>query len=247
MAIQKGAEPFLYVGGDKGVLLVHGFTGSPAEMRLLGENLHQRGYTVLGPRLPGHGTKVEDMMDIPRQQWYEAVEDGYQMLRGICREVYVVGLSMGGLLTLKLAAEHKPEKIVCLSTPLFIAHKNLHLLPLYRVFRTMVPKRRRNYDVDPSYLVHYEHTPLKPLSRLLELIEEVKGLLHTIHVPTLLIHSRIEHTAKPESSQEIYDRVASRVKKLVWLEHSGHVVTLDKERQRVFEDIAGFLEEPVQL
>ena len=121
MTIQPGAEPFLLPGGTKGVLLIHGFTGSPSEMRLLGDYLHQLGYTVLAVRLCGHGTNVKELRETNWRHWFSTVENGYHILKGLCSKITVVGLSMGGLLSLKLAAEYPVSKVVSLSTPIYIA------------------------------------------------------------------------------------------------------------------------------
>ena len=130
LSITKGAEPYLLPAGKKGVLLVHGFTGSPAEMRLLGEYLHEQNFTVLGVRLPGHGTCVEELAKMRWKHWYGAVLDGFNMLKDICADVSVVGLSMGGLLALKLAAEEPVDRVVAMSTPVHIVDKRVGWLPL---------------------------------------------------------------------------------------------------------------------
>ncbi|VBB07540.1 serine aminopeptidase s33 [Lucifera butyrica] len=242
MAIIRGAEPFILPGGSRGALLIHGFTGAPSEMRLLGEFLHNKGFTVLAPRLCGHGTSPEEMARTQWPHWYSAVEDGFHILTGLCSEIVVVGLSMGGLLGLKLTAEYPSiTKVVSLSTPIRIADKRLPLLPLYRVFRDYAPKKRRRLKVDPFYSVCYETTPLKSLSSLLELIRHVDKLLPLIDRPALIMQSRVEHTVRPESAQHIYQRLGSKEKKLIWLEKSGHIVTLDVEKEQVFETIAEFL------
>jgi carboxylesterase len=240
----EGAEPFFLPGGEQGVLLIHGFTGSPAEMRLLGEFLHSKGYTVFAPRLCGHGTTVEEMSKTKWFHWYSGAEDGYHILKSICKSVSVVGLSMGGLLGFKLSAEYPVERMVSLSTPIFITDKRLNMLPMYRVFREFVPKKRKTYvDVAPKYSVGYSQTPLSCLSSLIELIQQVDKLLPAIEVPLLIVQARFEHTVQPRSANHIYDRVGSSEKKLVWLEKSGHVVTLDVERELVFQNIVEFIEQ----
>lgn len=242
MAILQGAEPFLLPGGKRGVLLVHGFTGSPSEMRLLGEYLNKVGYTVLAPRLCGHGTTPAEMAETKWLHWYSAVEDGYHLLKALCSEVCVVGLSMGGLLSLKLASEYPVTKLVSLAAPIYINDSRLPLLPVYRMFRNYVPKKRKKLDVDPLYSVGYDETPLASLSSLLDLIKQVDKLLPAIYVPALIIQSRAEHTVRPASAVHIYKSLGSHDKKLIWLEKSGHIVTLDIEKEHVFEHIASFLE-----
>ena len=240
MNIMTGAEPFLLKGGSRGVLLVHGFTGSPAEMRLLGHYLHARDYTVLGVRLAGHGTSVSDLEQTDWRHWYGSAVDGWHTLHGLCSEISVVGLSMGGLLSLKLAATFPVARVAVLSTPVFLANRRVSLLPLYRLFRRYVPKKQRNYEVDPKYWIGYTQTPLSSLSSLLELIASVESDLQQITCPTLLIQSRREHTVRPESAVFLHERIAATHKELFWLEKSGHVVTLDIERETVFAKVAEF-------
>lgn len=239
--LMPGAEPFLLPGGPRGVLLVHGFTGSPAEMRLLGQKLSGQGFTVLAVRLPGHGTVVQDMEPTGWRHWYGAAVDGWHLLNGLCPEINVVGLSMGGLLSLKLAAEYPVHRLAALSTPIFLANRQVPLLPLYRLFRRFVPKKRRAYDVEPHYSAGYDQTPLSSLASLLDLIDSVKNDLGKISCPTLLVQSRREHTVRPESASFIYDNLGSADKELLWLEKSGHVVTLDIERETVFKKVSEFL------
>jgi carboxylesterase len=244
LAILKGAEPFFYRGDSHGVLLPHGFTGSPSEMRLLGEFLHRQGYTVYGPRLPGHGTHHHDMEKTDWRQWYGAVEDGYHILKGICKDVSVVGLSMGGILALLLASEYPVKRVVSLSAPIYIADQRLKWLNVYRMFHRYAPKRRRRLDVSPEYYVGYDRTPLRSLSSLLELIQNVKHRLAQLQTPLLVVQSRAEHTVRPESADYIYQHAGSREKELFWLQKSGHIVTLDAEKEIVFKKVAAFLETP---
>ncbi len=118
--IIEGAESFFLRGNSVGVLLIHGFTGSPAELLLLGKFLNRAGFTVLGVRLAGHGTNELNLMKTTNEDWFNSVLDGYKMLGGFCEKVFVAGHSMGGLLALKLAAFFNVEKIVTLSAPIFI-------------------------------------------------------------------------------------------------------------------------------
>lgn len=242
MAVMPGAEPFFLPGGHNGVLLVHGFTGAPSEMRLAGEYLNNLGYTVFAPRLPGHGTTPEEMAKTAWPHWYGNVEDGYHLLTGVCSTVSAVGLSMGGLLTLKLAIEYPLRRLAVISAPIYIANKRIKLLPIYRLFTNFVPKmRKRLPDRGEDYSITYDVTPLSSLSSLLNLIKHVDALLPSVTVPTLVIQSRKEHTVEPESAQYIYDKLGSTEKQLVWLNKSGHIVTLDIERDTVFEMIGQFL------
>ena len=124
--VLQGGEPFFLQGGKHGVILTHGFTGTPAEMLLLGRYLHAQGYTVLGIRLAGHGTTPEALARTGREEWYDSVCDGYSLLAGCCDKISLVGQSMGGLLTLKLAANAVIYRAAVLAAPIFI-HEDRHL------------------------------------------------------------------------------------------------------------------------
>ncbi len=242
MAIMPGAEPFFLPGGETGVLIVHGFTGAPSEMRLVGKYLNNLGYTVLAPRLLGHGTTPEDMAKTSWPHWYSSVEDAYHVLSGTCSNVAAVGLSMGGLLTLKLASEYPLRKLAVLSTPIYIANKKLKLLPLYRMFTNFVRKKRKRLPAEgEEYSISYDMTPLTSLTSLIQLIDHVVTLLPSVTLPTLVMQSKNEHTVEPESAQFIYNNLGSTDKKLVWLNKSGHIITLDAEREYVFQEIGQFL------
>ncbi|MPM42418.1 Carboxylesterase [bioreactor metagenome] len=243
MAIMRGAEPYLLPGGEHGVILVHGFTGSPSEMRLLGNYLNNLGYTVIAPRLTGHGATPEAMAGTAWPEWFGNVEDAYLMLKGLCSKIDAVGLSMGGLLSLKMAAEYPIRRVASLSAPIYIADRRLPMLPLYRLIRRYAPKRRRRFhDIDPIYSVGYDRTPLNCLGSLLELIKQVDRLLPAINQPALIIQSRNDHTVRPKSARHIYDRLGSGEKQLAWLEDSGHIITLDAERDSVFKLVADFIQ-----
>lgn len=241
MAILKGAEPFFFPGGSQGVLLTHGFTGSPSEMRLMGEYLNRLGYTVYGPRLPGHGTSPREMEKTEWRQWYGVVEDGFHILSSVCQEVSVVGLSMGGILSMLLASEYPVKLAVSLSAPIYISDERLKWLNVYRMFRRYAPKRRKQLEVSPEYNIGYDLTPLRSLSSLLDLIQLTKSRLKLLKVPLLVVQSKAEHTVRPESAEYIYRHAGSQHKELLWLYKSGHIITLDKEKELVFQKVAEFL------
>lgn len=243
MFILKGAEPYLFKGGKKAVLLIHSFTGSPAEMRLLADYLLEQGFTVMAVRLPGHGTQVEDLNKTDWKNWYNAVVDSYNILRGMCDEISVVGISMGSLLAIKLATYHVIDKLIVMSTPIEINNDKLPFLPIYRIFQSYMPKRKRQYNVSEIYDISYDKYPLDALSSMLELIEKVKENLPSVTNPTLIIQSRVEKTVKPKSANYINKNIGSKKKQLIWLENSGHMIVLDSQHDAVFEKIAEFLKE----
>src|SRR5687767_5632088 len=108
-SVMKGAEPFGFDGGEHGVLLVHGYTGSPQGLRPWGEYLANEGFTVLCPRLPGHGTSVADLHKVKSSEWIAEIEMALRGLRERCTSISVGALSMGGTLALHLAQKHPGE------------------------------------------------------------------------------------------------------------------------------------------
>lgn len=238
--VQDGGQSRLLPAGAHGVLLIHGFTGSPSEMSLLASHLHKHNYTTYSVRLPGHSTTVEDLATTQYRQWLGAVEDGYHALNDRCEKVSVVGMSMGGLLALYLAHSFDVHKLVSLATPIYIRDKRLPLLQLYSLFRQYVTKKQRVYNIDVH--IRYDKIPIKAVGEMIKLMEYVKPLLPQITSRCLVMQSAVEHTLKPESAEYIYSNIGSIDKQLVWKYHSGHMLILDKEREAVFEDIRQFLE-----
>ena len=241
--MMEGGEAFFLPGSrSEGVLLIHGLTGSPSEMRLLGEYLNREGYAVLAPRLTGHATQVAELSRTNWPLWYGSAVDGYHLLAGYCSRIHLAGLSMGGLLSLKLSREFPAAKVVSLSAPIVINDPRLPFLPFYRLFRRYAIKRPKPMPgVDSRYMVNYDRTPLSCVASLQDLIREVSALLPDIVTPLLVAQSRAEHTVKPQSAQYIYERAGSREKELLWLEKSGHRITLDVEKELLFSRILDFL------
>lgn len=244
-AILDGAEPFILSGDKRGVLLVHGFTGTPAEMFLLGKHLNEQGYTVLAPRLCGHGTTLEEMASTDWVNWYHSVCDGYHLLKCTCEEVDVVGLSMGGILSLKLAMEYEVNRVVTLSAPIQVANRGVDLLPpIEECADKYVQKKRRKFaDAAQQYCIAYDRTPIVCVHHLLNVIKTVSADLVKLKKPLLIVQSTNDHTVVAESATFIYDHVGSEKKELFWLKESGHLVTLDVEREKVFEKIVNFLKQ----
>ena len=243
--ILPGAEPFFLPGGPKGVLLVHGFTGLPAELLLMGEFLQKRGFTVLGVRLAGHGTTVENMSHTSDEDWMDSVRDGYALLSGCTVSVSVIGHSMGGLLALRLAMEEHISSVVTLALPIFISpRQGLSKLPPREVSAGLyAPKRRRRLQNVPDAANQtYRKMPLVAIHDLLDMIERVKEHLKDVKVPALIFHSFLDHTADPASAEYLYKNIGSRDKEICWMQKSGHLLPLDVERDEIFERTAEFLE-----
>ena len=231
-------------GGSSGVLLIHGFTGLPVELFLLGNFLNQKNFTVLCPRLAGHGTSESDLMRTTKEDWFNSVLDGFYILRGVCDKIYVVGHSMGGILTLKLSTQQDLAKIVTLAAPIFIDDGlGLKNLPPKEFCGNacIVQPRKKLTDVPPAVNNVYEKTPLVSVHELVDLIDDVKNLLPKVNTPILIMHGEDDHTAQPRSARFIMDNVGSIVKKIITVPNSGHLLPFAENRQFVAEMVLQFL------
>ncbi len=241
--ILAGAEPFAFPGGDTGCLLVHGFTGNPSSMRPMGEYLAEQGFTVVGPRLKGHGTRVEDMFDNTYQDWIASAEAGLEEIRGQCRRVFVAGLSMGATLAMHLAYSHPDtiKGVAPICGPVFMKDFKLVFLPLLRLFTKTVPGIGSDIK-DPAVTeLSYDKVPLPALGELLKLCAVVKEELPGIKQPALIFESREDHVVHPSNATYILEHIGSAEKELIWLENSYHVATLDFDKEFIFEKTAEFI------
>lgn len=241
----EGGEPFfLKSDGSSGVLLIHGFTGLPAGMLLLGEVLNRAGFNVLCPRLAGHGTSEQDLMRTTKDDWYNSVLDGFFILRGLCDKIYVVGHSMGGLLTLKLATQYEFAKIVTLAAPIFIDEglglKNLPPKEFCGNACTFTPRKKLD-DVPPAVNNVYDKTPLVSVHELVDLIADVKKILPKVTAPILIMQGEEDHTVQPRSARFIMDNVGSNEKKIITVPNAGHLLPFAEQRDFVFEHTLNFL------
>lgn len=243
-----GAESFTLDGGDIGALLIHGFTGNPAELLLLGEHLNRRGISVHCPRLAGHGTSERDLMTTTRHDWFNSVLGGFDELRG-CRKIFVVGHSMGGLLALKLSTVRNVAGLITLAAPIFIDEGlGLRNLPP-REFCSdacIVRPRRKLADVPAAANNVYQKMPLISVHELVDLIADAKNFLPQVNAPILIMHGEDDHTAQPRSARFIMDNVGSKVKRVAIVPNSGHLLPLAEERGFVFDVLTNFLEELIQ-
>lgn len=242
--IIPSAEPFFYPGGTVGVLLVHGFTGTPKEMRAMGAYLSTQGYSVLAPRLAGHATLPEDMVRLHWQDWLSSLEDGYQLLKGVSKHIVVAGLSMGGVLTLLFAARFEISACIAMSTPYELPRDpRLPLLNLLWRWVPRIPKDEPDWQ-DPAPAedhVDYPFYPTKSILELNKLLSTMQAALPHVQVPTLLMHSKLDGAVPYESMEKIYTRLGSQHKEKLTIENSGHVLTRDLGKRRVFESADSFI------
>jgi len=244
------AEPFLLPGdpGKPGCLLIHGFTGTPKEMQWMGEFLSTHGLTCLGVRLAGHATALMDMIRSRYTDWLASVEDGYRLLRGIADSVFLVGLSMGGVLALRMAAELDIRGVVAMSTPYSLpADPRLSFAKLISRFVRYVPKGAG----DSSWVDHvaekdhvaYPQNPVRSIGELNELLREMRAALPRIRVPVLLMHSRDDRYVSPQSMELIQSNLDPALQTATLsVSGSGHVLTRDAARDQVFRAALEFIQ-----
>jgi carboxylesterase len=236
-------DSFFWEAGTTGVLLTHGFTATTAEVRLLAKYLHERGYTVAGPLLPGHGTTPEEMNHCKWEDWTRAVEDAYKQLAARCERVFIGGESMGALLTLYLGSEH-PQAIGILAyaPALLVPQQSMLLARLLALFKPYVVKPVRAPSAADPHWKGYTVNPLRAVVQLNALQREVRRRLPRIHQPILVTQGRLDQTIDPRSGEIILREVGSTVKEMHWLERSTHCVILDQEWEQVAKVTVRFME-----
>lgn len=239
------ASPFFFPGDTAGVLLLHGFTATPAEVRSLGEYLHGHGYTVSGPRLPGHGTTVEEINRCTWRDWADHVARAYRDLAARHERVFVAGESMGALLTLFLGSQH-PEitGLVTYAPALKTASRKIYLAPLLKYF--IKTKEKNRPGDDPDSLVNqrwqgYTLDPVPAVAQLLALQRQVRRRLPRITQPLLVFQGRLDTTLDIRGAELLMEKVNSADKELIWLNQTTHCVILDVEAETAVEKTLAFI------
>jgi carboxylesterase len=243
------AEPFYATaepdesGRRVGVLLSHGFTGCPASMVPWGKHLAERGFGVSVPRLPGHGTSWQEMNRTGWQDWYGELERALEKLKTEHDHVVVGGLSMGGGLVLKLAADRGREVAGVMLVNAAVASNNKQLLAVPLLKRVIPSMPGIGNDIKkPGQDEHgYDRTPLKALGEMMAGWKAVREDLAKVTQPIIHFRSAEDHVVDPSSSQIIASKVSSRDVQERMLENSYHVATLDNDAPAIFEESVAFI------
>ncbi len=215
----------------------------------MGEYLHQQGYSVLGVRLTGHATRPADMVRSRWTDWTASVEDGYHLLCGQAEHIFLVGLSMGGALSLLMSTRLDVKGVVAISTPAYLpARLPVWLLQFLSWFAPYQPKSGGEPDagwVDKQAFashISYPQNPTRSAAELKRLLTAMRLALPQVRVPVLLVHSREDDYILPDNLEYIYTALVHATDKdKLFVAGSGHVVTRDAARQRVFEAAADFI------
>jgi carboxylesterase len=238
-----GAEPFRHEGGEVGVLLCHGFTGSPQSLRPWAEFLARHGLTASLPLLPGHGTRWQEMQLTSWQDWYAEVERELQALNERCEQVLVCGLSMGGALALRLAARYGPavDGLVLVNPANKVHGLAARALPVARFVMRTTKGIASDIAKPGSAETGYDRVPLHAAHSLRAFLRLVDSELPQVTQPLLLLRSPQDHVVPPADSARVLSRVSSTDVTETLLERSYHVATLDFDAERIFQDSYGFI------
>ena len=242
MGVLPGAEPFSHDGGTVGVVLCHGFTGTPQSLRSWGEALAAQGHSVRLPLLPGHGTTWQEMNRTTWRDWYAEVDAAYEDLHGRCTSVLVAGLSMGGALALRLAQQHPDDVagIVVVIPAVRLEDPRLRALPALKRVVPSLPGIGSDIKKAGARELAYDRTPLRALSSSLELYRHVVAALPLVTQPLLLLRSRTDHVVPASSSALVLRSVGSTDVTEVVCEDSYHVATLDNDAPLIVEESLAF-------
>ncbi|MFJ3301815.1 alpha/beta hydrolase [Streptomyces sp. NPDC086549] len=243
MPVLPGAEPYRHEGGEVGVLLCHGFTGSPQSLRPWAKHHARHGLTVSLPLLPGHGTRWEDMQLTGWQDWYAEVDRELRVLRERCARVFVAGLSMGGALALRLAAKHGEgvEGVVVVNPANKVHGLAAYALPVARHLVRTTKGIASDIAKGGAAELGYDKVPLHAAHSLRNFFRMLDGELPQVTQPLLVLRSARDHVVPPADSARVLSRVSSLDVTEVVLEQSYHVATLDNDADRIFEESLAFI------
>jgi carboxylesterase len=241
--IISGAEPLVHHGGSSGVLVLHGFTGSPQSVRPQAEALAKAGYSVELPLLPGHGTEVEDLIPVRWSAWSGAAEAAYGELARSCESVAVFALSMGGTLACLLAERHSEIRGLCLVNPLVEPPAESFrdvLRGLLEQGMEVAPGVGSDIAMPGRQELAYTGTPVAAALSLFEGVDEVAAGLGRITCPLLVLSSREDHVVPSQSGDVLCAGVSGLVER-VWLEKSYHVATIDYDEAEITRRALSFV------
>ena len=234
-------KPFTFEGGKRAVLLLHGFTGNSADVRMLGRYLESRGYTCHAPQYKGHGVPPEELVDSGPADWWKDCMRAYDRLRAMGhKEIAVAGLSLGGVFSLKLGYTVPVKGIVTMCSPMYIKSEEVMYKGVLEYAREYKKREGKNQELIDEEMNRFR--PMKTLKALQELIGDVRNHVNQVDVPLFVAQARHDHMIDIDSANIIYNSANTEQKTLKWYEESGHVITLDKERDQLHQDVFAFLE-----
>lgn len=235
-------QPFLFEGGERAVLLLHGFTGSSADVRILGRFLQENAYTAYAPQYKGHGVTPDILLQTGPADWWQDVLDAYTHLKNLgYEEIAVAGLSLGGLFSLKLGFSRPVKGIIAMSTPTSMDSSSPIIAGFHDYVRNYKKLEGKTPEEIDQEMDAYKDAPMNTIAKLKDEINEVNSEIDMIYAPIMVVQGKQDDMVDVEGAERIYNKVESDIKELHWYEKSGHVITLDKERKELNQDILDFL------
>ena len=226
-------------GNKKAVLLLHGFTATPWELKELAVHLADRGFSVYVPLLKGHATTPSELKTTSWEEWYASALYGYNLLFILSEDVNVAGFSMGGLLAI-LLAENKPvHGIVAINTPMLIKDKRMHFAGFFKYFIDYV----KNPNVAQEDEHYYKQRPVAAIAELNQLMKKAKSSLNNVRSPILILQAQYDEVVEPSSAEIIADNIGSLTIKKVAVDAKSHMILKGKDKKEIFNLISGFLAE----
>lgn len=235
---QLDGETFTYPGGSEGLLLLHGFTATTAEVRLLADYLRPFGYTISAPLLPGHGTSVLDLQETTWDKWTTFVEGAYLDLAGKCEKVAVAGESMGGLLALYLASQYPDIASIVAFAPA-VKVRRLWSAQFIRFFTGFSAKK--NMD-DGLPWKGYKYNPLKAGTELYKFQHYMNNKFINIHQPVAIFLGGKDATIDNQAAEHAFHQLSSTKKSLTYYQNSSHCMILDRDWRDIARDTKIHLE-----
>ncbi|RDY70372.1 alpha/beta hydrolase [Halobacillus sp. SY10] len=239
----KQPQPFTFEEGERAVLLLHGFTGHSADVRMLGRFLQKHGYTTHAPIYAGHGQELEALIEARPEDWWADVQNALNHLRELGYEkIAVAGLSLGGVLGLKLAYSEPIKGIITMCSPMFFDNEKQLTQGFEfkaRQYKQLEGKDKETIDREVEELLDESKEMFKQLGGF---ITEVHDEVDQIYTPTFVVQAENDEMINTESANYIYEQVEADQKDIKWYKNSGHVITMDKEKEQLHEDVLAFLE-----
>ncbi|UCE86550.1 MAG: alpha/beta fold hydrolase [Deltaproteobacteria bacterium] len=244
-AVHVDPAPFDLPGdGNAAALCLHGLTGTPYEVRPLGEALAAHGVAARGPALPGHNETPERLARVGHEEWLACARANLRELSDRYERVFVAGVSLGGLIALWIASEERVDALVTIGTPLELSRPVRWLVPWVKYLRGFAPKPAGSDIRDPEARARhpsYPRMPLRSVHELVKLQRRVRGRLSRVTAPIFVAHGALDRTASPADAARIHASVASERRRLRSFERSGHVVTVDHDGPELIRDAVDFL------
>ncbi|MBS4178431.1 alpha/beta hydrolase [Lederbergia citrea] len=239
----KLPQPFTFKAGERAVLLLHGFTGNSADVRMLGRFLEKNGYTCHAPQYKGHGVPPENLVHTGPDDWWKDVMDGYNHLKELGHEeIAVAGLSLGGVFSLKLGYTVPVKGIIPMCAPMFIKSEEIMYQGILDYAQEFKKFEGKSDEEISQEMQEFKKTPMNTLKALQGLIADVRNDVDMTYAPLYVVQARNDRMINTDSANIIYEQAESVHKDLKWYEKSGHVITLGPEKEELHTDVYHFLE-----